>query len=54
MKKIIILSPKSQKNTIKQEMKKITSAEKMKKRLSEDQKDLIVKSNILINLILFL
>ena len=42
-----ILSPKVQKDTVKIEKKKIKLAKKNKEKLSEGQKDLIVKNNIL-------
>lgn len=42
-----ILSPKAQRHTIKEEKKKIILAKKNKEKLSEGQKELIVKNNIL-------
>mgnify|MGYP006316443815 FL=1 len=47
LRKANILSPKVQKDTIKQEKKKIRLTKKNKEKLSEGQKDLIVKNNIL-------
>ena len=47
LRKANILSPKVQKDTIKLEKDKIKLAKKNKEKLSEGQKDLIVKNNIL-------
>ena len=47
LRKANILSPKVQKNTIIPEKKKIKLAKKNKEKLSEGQKNLIVKNNIL-------
>lgn len=47
LRKASILSPKVQKSTIKEEKKKIKTLLKQKKQLLDNQKDLVVKNNIL-------